>query len=106
WTGGAYGVGERMPIKATRSLLRAALDGSLKSAQFRTDANFGFAVPTSVEGVDSSILDPRGTWADKTAYDVQAAKLVQMFIDNFETFEDHVDGSVLAAAPALRDAAE
>ncbi|WP_153770421.1 phosphoenolpyruvate carboxykinase [Labrenzia sp. CE80] len=106
WTGGAYGVGERMPIKATRSLLRAALDGSLKSAEFRTDANFGFAVPMSVEGVDSSILDPRGTWADKTAYDVQAAKLVQMFIDNFETFEEHVDGSVLAAAPALRAAAE
>ncbi|WP_289035540.1 phosphoenolpyruvate carboxykinase [uncultured Roseibium sp.] len=106
WTGGAYGVGERMPIKATRSLLRAALDGSLKSAEFRTDANFGFAVPMSVEGVDSSILDPRSTWADKNAYDVQAAKLVQMFIDNFETFEEHVDGSVLAAAPALRAAAE
>jgi phosphoenolpyruvate carboxykinase (ATP) len=106
WTGGAYGVGSRMPIKATRTLLTAALDGSLKDATFRTDPYFGFAVPQSVPGVDSSILDPKSTWADKAAYDEQAAKLVQMFIDNFATFESHVDGAVREAAPALRTAAE
>jgi phosphoenolpyruvate carboxykinase (ATP) len=106
WTGGAFGTGNRMPIKATRSLLSAALDGSLNTATFRTDANFGFAVPVDVPGVDSSILDPRSTWADKTAYDRQAKRLVGMFIDNFSKFEAHVDASVLGAAPQLREAAE
>ena len=106
WTGGAYGTGERMPIKATRTLLNAALDGSLNTANFRTDPSFGFEVPTSVPGIDPAILSPRDTWEDKAAYDVQAAKLVQMFIDNFATFEAHVDGSVRAAAPVQSIAAE
>ncbi len=100
WTGGAYGVGKRMPIKATRALLTAALDGSLKTAQFRKDANFGFQVPVDVPGVDSSILDPRSTWADKAAYDAEARKLVGMFIDNFAKFECHVDATVMGAAPS------
>ena len=54
-----------MPIKATRALLTAALDGSLNAAEFRTDANFGFEVPVAVPGVDGTILDPRATWADE-----------------------------------------
>ncbi|CTQ54545.1 Phosphoenolpyruvate carboxykinase [ATP] [Roseibium album] len=106
WTGGAFGTGNRMPIKATRALLQAALTGSLKDAEFRTDANFGFEVPVTVAGVDGQILTPRETWDDKEAYDAQAAKLVRMFVDNFETFEDHVDGAVRSAAPAIRLAAE
>ena len=106
WTGGAYGVGSRMPIKATRALLSAALDGSLNSVEFRTDANFGFAVPVSVPGVDAKILDPRSTWADAAAYDRQAKKLVSMFVDNFGKFESHVDATVLGAAPQVRAAAE
>ena len=59
WTGGKYGVGKRMPIKATRALLNAALDGSLNNVEFRKDPNFGFEVPVAVPGVDSAILDPR-----------------------------------------------
>src|SRR5690606_3925850 len=106
WTGGAYGVGKRMPIKATRSLLTAALDGSLNEARFRTDVNFGFEVPVAVPGVDGSILDPRSTWADKAAYDRQAARLVSMFIDNFAKFEDHVDANTREAAPQVQEAAE
>ena len=106
WTGGAYGTGNRMPIKATRTLLTAALNGSLKGADFRTDANFGFEVPVSVDGIDDTILTPRETWADKAGYDVQAAKLVDMFVKNFETFESHVDGAVKSAAPAYKMAAE
>jgi phosphoenolpyruvate carboxykinase (ATP) len=106
WTGGATGVGRRMPIKATRTLLTAALSGELKDADFRIDPNFGFAVPTSVPGVDPHLLNPRSTWADKDAYDAQAAKLVQMFQDNFAKFEQHVDADVLDAAPAVRLAAE
>jgi len=99
WTGGQYGVGHRMPIKVTRALLNAALDGSLKNVEFRTDPNFGFQVPVSVPGVDANILNPRETWADKDAYDRQAKKLVQMFIDNFAQFAEHVDEGVRQAAP-------
>ena len=99
WTGGAYGTGRRMPIKATRALLNAALDGSLKQAEFRTDPNFGFEVPVAVAGVDSTILNPRETWADKAAYDATARKLVGQFIDNFAQFEDAVDAGVREAAP-------
>lgn len=99
WTGGKYGVGKRMPIKATRALLNAALDGSLKDAQFRKDANFGFQVPVSVPGVDDSILDPRSTWADKDEYDRTAARLVDLFVENFAQFADHVDEGVRQAGP-------
>ena len=99
WTGGKYGTGKRMPIKATRALLNAALDGSLNNAEFRKDPNFGFDVPVAVEGVDSAILDPRATWADKDEYDRMAQKLVQLFVDNFAEFEAHVDQGVRDAAP-------
>ena len=100
WTGGKYGTGSRMPIKATRALLNAALDGSLNEAEFRKDPNFGFEVPVSVPGVDSEILDPRSTWDDKEEYDRTATKLVQLFVDNFEPFAAHVDQGVRDAAPA------
>ncbi|QIG53421.1 phosphoenolpyruvate carboxykinase [Altererythrobacter sp. BO-6] len=99
WTGGKYGVGSRMPIKATRALLNAALDGSLNNAEFRKDPNFGFEVPVSVPGVDSGILDPRSTWADKAEYDRTADRLVRLFIENFAQFADHVDQGVREAAP-------
>ncbi|MBB6122612.1 phosphoenolpyruvate carboxykinase [Sphingobium subterraneum] len=98
WTGGKYGVGSRMPIKVTRALLNAALDGSLNDATFRTDPNFGFEVPVAVAGVESRILDPRATWANGAAYDDTAAKLVKQFVENFAQFEDHVDQSVREAA--------
>ncbi|MXO89611.1 phosphoenolpyruvate carboxykinase [Pontixanthobacter aquaemixtae] len=99
WTGGKYGVGNRMPIKATRALLNAALDGSLNNAEFRKDPNFGLEVPVAVDGVDSAILDPRSTWADAEEYDRTAQKLVKLFVDNFAEFEAHVDDGVKQAAP-------
>jgi len=98
WTGGAYGTGRRMPIRATRALLTAALDGSLHTVQFRKDPNFGFDVPVSVPGVEDRLLDPRRTWADPEAYDRQAAKLVQMFADNFAQYVPYIDEDVKAAA--------
>ncbi|MEQ8367516.1 MAG: phosphoenolpyruvate carboxykinase [Roseicyclus sp.] len=98
WTGGAYGTGSRMPIKATRALLSAALDGTLNGGQFRKDPNFGFDVPVTCHGVDDGLLDPRQTWADRTAYDRQAAKLVQMFADNFAQYVPFIDDDVKAAA--------
>lgn len=106
WTGGAYGVGNRMPIKATRALLAAALDGSLAKQEMRVDPHFKFRVPVAVAGVDSKILNPRDTWADKAAYDAQAKKLVEMFRENFKVFEAHVGPDVLQAAPELAQAAE
>ncbi|HEY1615454.1 MAG TPA: phosphoenolpyruvate carboxykinase [Rhizomicrobium sp.] len=106
WTGGPFGVGHRMPIKATRALLAAALDGTLANVEMRVDPHFRFRVPVSVPGVDAAILNPRDTWKDKAAYDAQAAKLVQMFRDNFKKFEAHVGPDVLQAAPQLAEAAE
>jgi len=99
WTGGQYGVGHRMPIKVTRALLNAALDGSLNDAEFRVDPNFGFKVPVAVRGVEGTILNPRETWPDAAAYDATAQKLVSQFIENFAQFADHVDESVRQAAP-------
>jgi phosphoenolpyruvate carboxykinase (ATP) len=98
WTGGAFGTGKRMPIRATRALLTAALDGSLNKVEFRKDPNFGFEVPVSVPGVDDVLLDPRRTWADASAYDAQARKLVGMFSDNFAQYADKIDDDVRAAA--------
>ena len=98
WTGGKFGVGRRMPIRATRALLAAALDGALGRAEYRRDPNFGFEVPVAVEGIDPALLDPRQTWADKSAYDAQAAALVAMFSKNFAQYIPHIDEDVRAAA--------
>ncbi len=98
WTGGAFGTGSRMPIKATRALLTAALDGTLNRGKFRKDPHFGFEVPTTCPGCDDDLLDPRGTWADGAGYDQQAQKLVQMFSDNFAQYVAHIDEDVRAAA--------
>ncbi len=98
WTGGAYGTGKRMPIKATRALLAAALDGSLNAGEFRRDPVFGFEVPVAVPGVDAALLTPRSTWADPAAYDAQAKKLVGMFADNFGQYVPFIDADVKAAA--------
>jgi len=98
WTGGAYGAGKRMPIRATRALLAAALDGSLAKAEFRRDPNFGFEVPVSVPGVGEGLLNPRETWAHALDYDAQAARLVAMFQKNFAQYVPFIDADVKAAA--------
>jgi len=86
WTGGAYGVGERMSIKGTRACIDAILDGSIHNCEFTSDAVFGFDVPKELPGVASNVCNPREAWADKDAYDAQAAKLAQMFKDNYEQY--------------------
>ena len=106
WTGGIYGVGRRMPIKATRTLLTAALNGSLKDGDFRTDPYFGFSVPTSVPGVEPHLLYPMKTWKDKAAFDKTARELVGMFQKNFTKYEQHVTPEIRAAAPQVKLAAE
>ena len=99
WTGGPFGEGDRMPIKETRALLSAALDGSLKNAPMVEDPRFGFLAPQKVAGVDDRILNPRDTWSDAARYDAQADKLASMFIENFKIYEAHVDEAVRNAAP-------
>jgi phosphoenolpyruvate carboxykinase (ATP) len=106
WTAGRYGVGRRMPIKVTRMLLTAALDGSLRNAKFRTDPYFGFSVPTQLAGVEPHLLYPHKTWQNKAEFDDTARSLVAMFQKNFVPFESHVDADVRAAAPEVRIAAE
>ena len=100
WTGGPFGEGERMPIAATRALLRAALAGQLDSAKYRTDEVFGFEVPVEVPGVDSKLLDPRSTWRDPDAYDGKARELAAMFRANFAKF-DEAGETVAAAGPRV-----
>ena len=101
WTGGKYGVGKRMPIKVTRALLNAALDGGFEGITFTRDTTFGFEVPAAAPGVSDDILEPRRTWADKDAYDQAALNLAMQFAENFRQFEDKVDAAVLAAGPRV-----
>ena len=96
WSGGAYGVGERMPLKTTRNLLSAALSGALHDVQMRVDAVFGFEVPVAVAQVDEHILNPRNTWNDKPAYDTQANKLLKMFQENFTKYRDGLSEEIVA----------
>ncbi len=99
WTGGPYGVGERMNITWTRQMVRAALSGALDGVPMRTDPTFGVQVPTRVPDVPAEVLWPRDTWADKDAYDARARQLADMFVENFKQFEDRVSESVRAASP-------
>jgi phosphoenolpyruvate carboxykinase (ATP) len=100
WTGGPFGEGTRMPIKATRRLLNAALSGELDGVEYRVDDLFGLEVPVEVHGVESALLDPRSTWADPAAYDAKAVELARMFVDNFVRFPDVAPG-VAAAGPRV-----
>ncbi|HZJ10785.1 MAG TPA: phosphoenolpyruvate carboxykinase (ATP) [Trueperaceae bacterium] len=100
WTGGACGVGSRIKLGVTRSLVRAALAGKIDDAPLKVDPHFGLAFPTAVPGVDAAVLDPRGTWADKAAYDDAADKLVAMFRENFRSLDTVSLAEVKAAGPS------
>ena len=101
WIRGPYGEGERISIKWTRTLLNAALDGTLDRLPMERFDRFGFEIPTRCPGVPSEILNPRKTWLDQAAYDRQADSLVGMYLENFEVFADGCDEAVLAAAPCV-----
>ena len=99
WTGGPYGVGKRMSLKHTRAIIDAIHDGSLADVEYITDPIFGLAVPTSCPDVPSEVLVPKNTWTDKAAYDKQAAKLAQLFINNFEKYKDGSSEAIINAGP-------
>lgn len=103
WTGGpAGGGGSRMKLRYTRRMISAILSGELTDAETSVEPFFELHVPTHVEGVPDEVLNPRGTWSDPDAYDEQAARLANMFIENFEQFADGVSEEIRAAGPKKR----
>ncbi len=101
WSGGPYGIGERMPIKYTRALLNAALEGRLAKVKYDVDPIFGLQVPTSCPDVPKEILNPKNTWSDKEAYDRKAEQLARLFVDNFRQFEDRSSDEIKSAGPQV-----
>jgi phosphoenolpyruvate carboxykinase (ATP) len=86
WSGGPYGVGQRMPLPHTRAMVQSALAGELDHVTYRQDPWFGVAVPQTCPNVPTSLLDPRATWPEATEYDAQAERLLQMFDENYRVF--------------------
>ena len=101
WSGGSYGVGNRMKIKYTRAMLNAALDGDLDNVEYVVDERFGFEVPKTCPGVPSNVLIPKQTWEDESVYDATADKLASMFNENFERYAAGVSNEVNSAAPIV-----
>ncbi len=102
WTGGAGGAegnGSRFPIPVTRGIIAAIQNGDLENVETVKLPIINLEIPTSVPGVDGSYLNPRETWADKSAYDEQATKLASLFVENIKRFD--VTESVLSAGPQL-----
>lgn len=102
WIGGPYGVGQRISIPHTRAMVNAALDGILADVRVSKDPVFGLDVPESCPGVPDDVLQPRESWTDKAAYDMQAAKLAAMFHDNFKKYSAEVPETIGAAGPLLK----
>ncbi len=101
WSGGAYGVGQRMKLSYTRAMITAALTGKLKGVTYEKLPIFELAIPTSCEGVPTELLNPRNTWTDKAAYDETANNLAGQFVKNFEKFAAETSEEILAAAPKV-----
>jgi phosphoenolpyruvate carboxykinase (ATP) len=99
WSGGPYGVGSRMKLGYTRSMIHSALNGSLLKQTFEQDAIFGLWMPKECEGVPSEILNPRNTWTDKAAYDEKAMWLAHALMDNFKKFSTGTSDDIHAGAP-------
>jgi phosphoenolpyruvate carboxykinase (ATP) len=99
WSGGPYGVGQRMKISHTRAMIRAILNGSLANVETRPDPIFGVNVPVSCPDVPTEVLQPRNTWSDKGAYDQKAHELARRFNENFKKYESGVSEAVRAVGP-------
>ena len=101
WSGGEYGVGKRMNLAYTRAMVKAAIEGKLRNAEFDKDENFNVLIPKSVPNVPEEILKPKNTWKDKEEYDKKAKELVKQFCKNFQKF-DNVSNKILDAAPKCK----
>jgi phosphoenolpyruvate carboxykinase (ATP) len=100
WSGGPYGVGDRIKIQYSRAMVTAALTGALDIVKYTHNDLFNLDIPTECPNVPSEILDPKNTWIDKDSYDLSARKLAQMFIDNFEKFKN-VSQDIKNAGPKI-----
>jgi phosphoenolpyruvate carboxykinase (ATP) len=102
WCGGSYGVGSRINLPYTRAIIDSILDGSLDHVEREAIPVFSLEIPRAVNGVDSSILNPRNSWENKEEYDRTLKVLAQKFSDNFKKFTDNPEGKALeAAGPVL-----
>jgi phosphoenolpyruvate carboxykinase (ATP) len=101
WIGGPFGIGKRISIKYTRSLLNAALNGSLLHVQYRKDTVFGFDVPLSCPDVPEGILNPADSWPSRKAHEEKYKSLAARFIDNFKKFESSCPQEVIQAGPEV-----
>lgn len=101
WSGGSYGVGQRMSLKYTRAMITAAMNGELKDVEYKAHSVFGVLVPQSCPNVPAEILNPRDTWSDKEAYDKKANELAQLFIKNFEKYAAQANDEIRSAAPKV-----
>ncbi len=101
WSGGPYGVGQRMKLSYTRAMITAALESKLEKVQFETHPVFGMQIPKECPGVPSEVLNPRNTWVNKNEYDKKAKELAGQFIKNFNKYASGVNEETLAAAPKL-----
>ncbi len=101
WSGGPYGVGERMSIAHTRAIIDAIHSGELEDINTVADPVFGVSVPTSCPGVPDEVLVPENTWADKVAFQDAAANLARLFHDNFQNFADQASDAIKSAAPKI-----
>jgi phosphoenolpyruvate carboxykinase (ATP) len=95
---GWNGSGKRISIKDTRAIIDRILDGSIDKAESKIIPIFNLEVPLALEGVDSSILDPRDTYENSSDWDKKAKELAQLFIDNFKQYTDNEEGLALVSA--------
>jgi phosphoenolpyruvate carboxykinase (ATP) len=100
WTGGPYGTGERMPIKHTRAMVNAALEGKLDDVPTEQERFFGLHIPLACPGVPARILNPRNTWGVPGEYDIQAQGLAEMFAANFKEFSSRISPEISRAGPS------
>jgi len=101
WTGGPYGIGNRIKLSYTRAMINAALEGNLEYVNFEKSPIFNFETPDTCPGVPDALLNPKNTWSDKEMYDIQLKKLASLFVANFEQYQMDVSPEIRAAAPAL-----
>jgi len=99
WTGGGYGVGNRISIKYSRAMLHAAMDGKLDGVDTETDPVFGLNIPKSCPGVPDDVMLPWLGWKNREEFDTTAKKLAGMFVENFKKYEANVTDAVKAAGP-------
>lgn len=102
WTGGPYGIGNRIKLSYTRAMVTAVLEGKMDTVAYERHPVFGMDIPQRCPGVPAELLNPKATWSDPSAYDLKALKLAKQFIDNFDKYASGVSANILAAAPVIR----